>query len=230
MRQMRNWALGLEVHERLGGGEKAGERSPLLIRPFVAISRETGTDGGAVAEQLHRLLGWDVFGRELLDCIAQRSKVPRTILNALDESTPNWVTEMFGKWFDPRLITPTEYIRQLRLVVLAAARATNGVFLGRGVQFILPSQCGLAVRLVAPLEMRIARIMALHGKGRKEAEAFVRDTDRRRRDFVARQFGRDIDDPHLYDLALNRRFLDINAAAGLIAQEVRRRFAILVSP
>ena len=152
------------------------------------------------------------------------------MLDAIDESTPNWVSELFGKWIDPQSITPSEYVRQLRLVVLAAARTTNCIFIGRGAQLILPSKCGLSVRLVAPLELRIAQIMELHGKGRKEAEAFVRDTDRKRRDFIAQQFGRDIDDLHLYDLALNRRFLDIDAAAGLIAQEVRRRFAIPVSP
>jgi hypothetical protein len=229
-RQMRNWALGLEVHERLERREEPCWGSPLLICPYVAISREAGAGGGAVAEQLHRLLGWDICGRELLDYIADRCKVPRTVLDTIDESTPNWVSELFGKWFDPQLVTPSEYVRQLRLVVLAAARATSCVFIGRGAGFILPSKYGISVRLLAPLEMRIARIMELHGKGRKEAEAFVRDTDRKRRDFIAQQFGRDIDDLHLYDLALNRRSLDVEVAAELIAQEVRRRFAIPVTP
>jgi hypothetical protein len=229
-RQMRNWALGSEVHGRLEGREKPCGGSPLLICPYVAISRETGAGGGAVAEQLHRLLGWDILGRELLDYIAERCKVPRTVLDTIDESAPNWMSELFGKWFDPQLVTPSEYVRQLRLVVLAAARATSCVFIGRGAGFILPSKYGLSVRLVAPLEMRIAKIVELHGKGSKEAEAFVRDTDRKRHDFIAQQLGRDINDLHLYDLVLNRRLLDVNAAAGLIAQEARRRFAIPLSP
>jgi hypothetical protein len=229
-RQMRNWALESEVHERLGDYSKSAVRLPSQIRPYIAISRETGAGGGSVAQRLNQLLGWNIFGFELLGCIAQRCRAPRAMLEAIDESTPNWVAELFGRWLDRQLVTPSQYMRQLRRVMYSAARTANCIFIGRGARLILPPDRGLSVRLVAPIELRIARIMELRGHGRKEAEAFVQETDRRRRDFLAQQFGRNIDDPHLYDLVLNRASMEVDAAADLIAREACRRFALPLAP
>jgi hypothetical protein len=228
--QMRKWTIGLEVQERLKEHEKAAEQLLLQIRPYVAISRETGAGGGAVAQRLHEILGWDILGRKLLDCIAERYGVSRNMLDAVDEAAPNWVSEVLGKWLDHQLVTPSQYLHQLGHVVLLAARAGNCIFIGRGAQFILPADRGIAVRLVAPLEMRIASIMELDDLQREEAAKLVCETDCKRRDFIAHQFRRNIDDLDLYDLALNRRDLDIDAAAEIIAREVRRRFEVPVSP
>lgn len=227
--QMRKWALGQEVHHRLEEADpgKSSVKLRQEIRPYVAISRETGSGGGEIANRLSRSLGWDILGRELLDDIAQRFRVSRPMLNAIDEPTPNWISELFGKWLDRQLVTPSQYLRQLGQVILRSARASNCIFIGRAAQFILPPARGLAVRLVAPLEDRIARIMQLRTCRREEAEAFVHETDRKRRAFIAHQFGRDIDDLHLYDLAFNLRHMDADTVAAMVAEEVQRRFPSL---
>ena len=40
-----------------------------------------------------------------------------------------------------------------------AARHASSVFVGRGVQFLLPCEVGLTIRIVAPLNQRIDRVM-----------------------------------------------------------------------
>ena len=179
-RQMRNWALGLETHDRLGGREKAGEPSPPLVRPYLAISRESGAGGGAVAEQLHHLLGWDVFGRELLDGIAQRCKVPHLILNALDESTPNFLGDRnVRQVVRPAFNTPSgtsansgwscwrRPARQLR--VHGPRRAVH----------LAPAMRACRTRGGAAGDANRQDHGTARKRGRNEAEAFVRDTDRR---------------------------------------------------
>ncbi len=224
--QMRNWAIGLEVQNRIGSQKQTGQQSLHEVHPYIAISREAGTGGGALAQSLHQLLGWDVLGRELLDGIAERYEESLAMLQAVDESGPNWLAEVFGKWLDHHLVTPSQYVRQLGHIMLASARARGCIFIGRGSQVLLPAKCGISVRLVAPLELRISQIMEIRGLGREQAKALIAETDGRRRDFLARQFGHDIDDPSLYDLIFNRRSLDIGSIAEIIVKEARRRFNV----
>jgi cytidylate kinase len=222
--QMRNWAKALEVQQRLKTA-KAAPHLPPTVHPYIAISRETGAGGGTLANRLAEVLGWRVLGRELLDRIALRYGHSRTILDSVDETTPNWIAEIFGRWLDRQLVTPSQYLRHLGRVVLLAAQAESSIFVGRGAQFFLPAASGISVRLVAPLEVRVARIMELHGWDHRQAEAFIRQMDGKRKDFVAGHFRHSSDDPHLYDLTLNRRYIDIEAAAAMIVEDVRRRFA-----
>ena len=222
-RQMRSWAHQLQLQQRQSpqGTPQIVSR---LIHPYVSLSRETGANGGALAERVASLLKWKVLDRELLDYMAERFNLSRTSLEFVDETVASWFHEMFGKWLDERLVSQAEYVRRLGRMVLLAAQCESTVFVGRGVQFMLPSEAGFAVRIIAPKKMRVDHIMELHGCDHHEAEKYVDETDRGREQFVQRYFHRDTTDPHLYALVTNLEFLSMDDAAGLIATECRRRF------
>jgi cytidylate kinase len=94
----------------------------------------------------------------------------------------------------------------------------------------LPRECGLAVRIIAPLERRIERVMTRDGLDRMAAADHVRQTDLGRRDFARQHFRRDVADPQLYDLVINTAHLSPDAAAALIVEGFRQRFASATSP
>ena len=222
--RVREWTINLEAQRRRFEQVTSSEL-PVDIHPYIAISREAGAGGATVARRVGELLGWDVLHRELLDHMAEKYNLPRSMLGLIDEKTSNWIVEVFGKWLDPRLVTQTEYIVHLGQIVLLAAQHTNTIFVGRGAQFFLPSERGLSVYLVAPLAERIRSIRSIRNCTEAEARSYIRERDGGRRDLVKNHFNKEIGDPHLYDLVINRAHTSLDDAAELIAAQCRTRFS-----
>jgi cytidylate kinase len=222
-RQMRMWALRMESQQRLE--EQAAAASPQqLIHPYIAISREAGVDAGEIAKLVATKCGWKILDREILDYMAEHYQWSPIALDYVDERTVSWFHETFGKWLDERLVSQAEYVSRLGRVVLMAAQHESTVFVGRGVQFILPREVGLAVRVIAPKKYRVQRIMVRRQCSRRDAEQFIDETDKGRADFVRRYFHRDVADAHLYDLVINLEHISRDAAADLILSDYKVRF------
>jgi cytidylate kinase len=220
---MRTWALKLQSQQRLAE-QQAAAPVPKLIQPYLAISRETGADGGELARRVAHRIGWKVFDRELLDYMAEHYHMSRLSLEFVDETAASWFHEMFGKWLETHLVSQAEYVSRLGRIVLLAAQHERTIFVGRGVQFILPRDAGLMVRIVAPLKQRVACIVERRQCTQREAEKFVEESDRGRAQFVERYFHRDLADPHLYGLVINLAQVPMDDAVELIADQCQRRF------
>jgi cytidylate kinase len=220
-RQMRTWALQLQAQQRLAE-ERAATPVPQLIHPYLAISRETGVDARELAQAVASKCGWKMLDSELLDYLAEHNHLSRIALDFVDERAASWFHEMFGKWLDDQLISQAEYVSRLGRIVLLAAQHESTVFVGRGVQFILPREAGLAVRIVAPRAQRVHRVMERRHCGEREAQKFMDETDHARAQFVRRYFHRDVADPHLYDLVVNLARLAHEEAVDLIVGQCKR--------
>jgi cytidylate kinase len=222
-RQMRQWAIGLEVKERVEQ-EQAVRQLPHKIHPYIAVSRDTGAGATDIARRVADRLGWDLLNKDVLNQMAQKYDLEKTILQAVDETTTSWVLEVFGKWIDQRVVTNSEYTKRLGEVLLMAARHRSTVFVGRGAQFFLPRERGLAVQIVAPLNLRLERVMQRDGITRAAAQKYLRKKDRERRDFIRAHFDRDVADPNLYDLVINLHHVDADHAVDLIILACQKRF------
>lgn len=221
--QMRRWAIGLEVQNRLEH-DRAIAEIPDQIHPYLAISREAGTGATDMARQMSDELGWQLVGLKLLDDMAEHYKLPKDMLRFVDETTSSWLYEAFGKWLNRHLVTQSEYVGRLGRIVLMAARHASSVFVGRGAQFLLPREKGLTVRVLAPLTYRVQRVMERRHLGRDEATRYVKHLDRGRREFVQKYFHRDAEDPRLYDVVVNLEHMGPEGAAELILRQCRARF------
>lgn len=221
--QMRMWALGLESQRQLDK-QRAAASPKERIRPFIAISRESGVDAGEIAKAVAAKLGWKVLDRGLLDYMAENYNWSRVALEYVDERTASWFHEMFGKWLDQQLVSQAEYVSRLGRIVLVAAQHESTVFVGRGAQFILPRDRGLSVRVIDMKQRRIKRIVDRLQLSPPAAEKFIDDTDKGRDDFVRRYFHRDVADPHLYDLVINLEHISRDAAVELILKDYELRF------
>jgi cytidylate kinase len=218
---MRTWALQLQAQQQLED-ERATPAVRELIHPYLAISRETGVDAREIAEAVAGRCGWKLFDRELLDHLAEHDHLSRIALDFVDERTVCWFHEVFGKWLDNQLVSQAEYVSRLGRLVLLAAQHESTVFVGRGVQFLLPRDRGVAVRLIAPRKQRVQCIAARRHCSQKEAERFIDETDSGRAQFVRRYFHHNVADSHLYDLVINLEYVPREVAVDLIVGECAR--------
>jgi len=220
-RQMQAWVLTAEIEGRAIRAEGPHRLVERLGR-YLSISREAGAGGGEIAQLVGQELGWEVLDKNLLDRVAERFRCSRGMLELVDETQSSWVYNVLGTWMDRKIITHDKYVAHLGRVVLAAVRHGNVVLVGRGAQFLLPREKGLAVRIIAPKKYRAEQIMRREGLSRAEACRLIAEIDRGRREFVCRYFHQDIDDPHLYDLVVNVERLGPAAAVQQIVAAISR--------
>ena len=215
-RQMQAWSLSQEIADRTVRVDE-GTPSAAQLGDFITISREAGAEGGRVAASVGEKLGWEVLDKSLLDRVANRCRLPRESLAPVDETSHNWAYDVLGPWLDSRVVSQDKYVTHLSRILTAAARRGNVVLVGRGAQFVLPRDRGLAVRIIASEKYRVQRIMEREGVDAPQARRIVKQTDHGRRQYAQFFFHRDITDPHLYDMVLNIERLGL---AGVVEQIV----------
>jgi hypothetical protein len=220
-RQMRNWALDLQTQRRLAEQTEALEPRH-IVHPYLAISREAGTDAGGIAREVATRCGWKVLDDELLDYMAEHEHMSRLALEFVDERAVSWFHEMFGKLLEQQLVSQAEYVSRLGKIMLLAAQHESTVIVGRGARFILPRELGFAMRVIAPLKQRITSIMERRQCTEREAKNFVETTDRDREQFIERYFHHRVADPHLYDIVVNLANIPRQDAVELIVTELKR--------
>lgn len=214
-RQMRRWLLTQEIDDRKAR-EIPPEKLAQRLGPYITVSREAGAGGGQIARIVADKLGWELLDKQLLDFMAERYRLPRDLLDFVDETTANWMHEMFGSWLDRQVVSQDTYVQHLGKIILTAAKHGRVVVVGRGAQFILPREKGLAARIIAPEQCRIEQTMQRRGMDHGQAKRYVEETDRGRREFVRRYFHHDVTDPHLYDLVINVAQVGAHGAAAVI--------------
>ena len=201
-RQMQAWSLTQEIADRTIRVDE-GQPSAGQLGEFITISREAGADGSQLAELVGKKMGWEVLDKSLLDRVAERCRLPRESLTPVDETSHNWAYDVLGPWLDSRVVSQDKYVAHLSRILTAAARRGNVVLVGRGAQFVMPRDRGLAVRIIASEKYRAQRIMEREGVGARQARRIMKETDRGRRQFAQFFFHHDIADPHFYDMVLN---------------------------
>ncbi len=222
-REMRRWDVAQRVAEHLLRVDAPHMRQA-AVREYVFISREAGCGAEDVAMLVGNRLKFPVIDKDVLKLIAERYCVEPSLLESLDETKANWVRDLLGTWLDAHLVTSDKFLVCLERVVSATAKREHAIFVGRGINYILPPQQGLSIRLVASERFRVARVCRDHQVSDGEARRLIREWESGRREFVARFFHRDVADPHGYDMVLNVERWGNEAAADLIVAAFRQRF------
>ncbi len=195
----------------------------------IALEREVGTLGTAVAIETGKLLGWHVYDHELLEKIANEMGLRTALLNSVDERQQSRLLELvegFATGFtnsDARaFVSESDYVFHLVETIHALGIHGECVIVGRGAGFILPSETTLRVRLVGPVKARIAALSRKFGISENEAARQVHTVDRERTNFVRAHFQMDPTDPRNYDLVLNTPRLSQAQCAELIVETLHR--------
>lgn len=196
---------------------------PVAFTPTIAITRQAGTPGTSLAREIGKRNDWPVYDHELVEKIARDMGARTSLLETVDEREQSWLLDSLRAFGSTRAVTESNYVRHLVETVLALGARGNCIIVGRGAGFILPAATTLRVRLIAPLESRIAAVCRDRGWTRYQAAAWVDQMDRERRQFVRNHFANDPDEPTNYDLLLNMAQWSIVEAADLVLRALRLR-------
>ena len=116
------------------------------------------------------------------------------------------------------------YLDALKSVIQDITLEGNIVIHGRGSQFILRNNpSALHVLVVAPLPLRIKRVMERSKTDEENALKQIEEYSKTRRDFNKRFFKKDMMDIVYYDLVVNTEHLTYEIAAQIIIKALQRK-------
>ncbi len=184
--------------------------------PVLTISREPGSGGRIIGEKLAKRLGFDLFHQEVLHEMARSAKVSSQLLETLDEKGLSVLDDWIASLVDTRHLWPDQYLKHLMKVIGTLGRHGRAILIGRGANFILPAERRLSVRVIAPLEMRAAKVADAFSLSADEARRRVVKTDSQRKAFIRKYFYADIADPLNYDVTVNTGSMSLDGAVDVV--------------
>jgi cytidylate kinase len=205
-----------------------GKEGKLSFGPYLLISREKGAGGSAVGHLVGKRLGWQVFDNEIVDAIAQKARVRRELVESLDERDRENIHDVVDELLHPQPMETSGYLANLHQILLTLGHQGDVVIVGRGAQFVLPSQFGLRVRLVAPLDVRVQRIASGDNLSLKAARAAVQKSDRERATLTRRHFGQNVADPANQDVIINSAELTVESATEIVLTALQRKLGVTI--
>lgn len=177
------------------------------IREFITVNGDYAAGNHELGCRLGQRLGWPVADRELIDLVAEHYHLPGTALELLDEEQGNWVRDVLGDFMPTQVINRDSYVSHLGKVIKLLAMRGRIVLIGHAAQYFLPRNRGLRIRVVAPLEVRLERVMADERVEEDEGRKIAAEHDRKHSRFVEHYFEQDVRDESGYDLVINTKLL-----------------------
>lgn len=203
--QIKTWEMG-----------KKEEKPIQETIDVITISREVGSQGYDVAEQLCREINFDLFHHKILEAMVETSKNSRVLLETLDEKGMNIVDDIVSNFVNEHHLWPDEYSKLLLKILTTISKHGNAVILGRGANCVLKSKKTLRVRIVAPMKIRRYYIQKNLDLNEDDAQKYLVSTDANRTAFIKRYFNCDAMDTSNYDLILNTGTLSVEKAVQTI--------------
>lgn len=214
--KIREWNTAQEL-------KKAAEKEAAIrTHPFLTVSRDFGCGEETLIPLIEKTLKWKVYGRNLLDHIAQRDYLSRNFIETLDEHHKNLLDQWITYLIHAGSILPNDYILKISKLMRVIVSHESAIFVGRGANYILSDKDeGRFIKLTAPFEYRVQNIARLNGLSEKEAEAMVRTTDLERREFIQQHFKRDREEPCHFDIIFNTKSVPADTICGLTKELLR---------
>jgi cytidylate kinase len=198
--------------------------------PVITISRQFGAGGKTLTDQLAARLGYGVANEEIIDKLAQSSKVSTDSIRSFEgeedgkfQVTPS--TGFIRRIFDPskNFMDEQQYVKLLNRLIPQIADKGNIIILGRGAQFILQDRKDVVhILLLADEVDRVKFMQAHYDLTPDEAHQAVIKQGKRRLKLMKLFNSADYDQPVHYDLVLNMSKLNIDRAVDLICTLVDR--------
>ena len=203
-------------------------------KSVITVSHLHGSGGSAVARELGRRLGFEVWDNEIVRRIASRYDLAESLVEAKDERVDSFVERMVGIFgaagFEaayqvppPLWLNDARLVRMTRALIEEAAQRGRAVVVGRGGPCVLAGRRDvLHVFVFAPREARVRNVMAREGVDRKEAERRVAGMDRLRQDYLRTFYRADLHDPTLYHLLIDSSLWGQEATVDIVESAFRR--------
>ena len=187
--------------------------------------------GRLIADSLHA----DFVDREIIAKVAERLSCPNQEVAVKEMPSGSLLGRIAAALVNsglsldkgPHLPTweiqlgDTLYLSGLEYVITELARNQPVVIQGRGSQYILEDYPGsLHILTVAPLEVRLKRVMEELQLDQESARKEISRIDDSRREFIKSYFGADQEDPMHYDIVINTEHLTFEEAASIVVHAI----------
>ncbi len=184
---------------------------------ILTLTGELGSGRKVIGEAVAGRLGYEYISRQ-------------NILADIDQLGNRWAE--WAKEFDVHCPTLWErydwsymaFKAQIQAAYLSHALHDNVILMGRGGNFLLREiPYVLSVRVTAPEEVRVDRIMKKEEISRQAAEWLVKKTDADSSCYINALYGKKWDDPAEYDLVIDTAAEPVNAIVTLIVKALVER-------
>ncbi len=176
---------------------------------IVTISRQMGSFGNQVAEEVAYRTRYETIDKQKISEALSGRGFPAEAIEKYDERKPSfWQSFSYQR---------DRFLLLIKTVIYDFARKDRVVIVGRGGQFLLKDLPNvLHVRIIAPEEDRIRRLMDRNRWDEKKTASILRSSDQDSAGYIRSFFGVDWDEEALYDLVLNTRAIPVETAADMI--------------
>lgn len=177
----------------------------------ITISRQMGSQGDELALTVAQQLGWQLVQRDLINRAAVAAGIPHIALADIDELGLLNLRPSAKEW--------RAYQDHVAGLIQAWADKGEVVIVGRGGQMALRGWPDVFhIRVVAPLEMRVAHLQQKENISAESAHARLEASAKTRARYLRRSYGVQIDDPTLYHLIINTGLLGLPQAVNMVIQ------------
>jgi cytidylate kinase len=184
-------------------------RAPADTSTVLLISRGTMSGAQMIGECLAKHEGFRCVTREhLLAAVNSYGDLATRVTERVAKAVDAY--EQFTELRRPYQIL-------MRKALLEYARRGRLAYFGYSGHLLLNKVSHFVrIRLIAPMELRIARTRESLGYSEAEARDYIRRMDQERMHWARLMYGLDIRDPALYDLCLNIERLSMEGACDLL--------------
>jgi len=178
--------------------------------PIVTISRGTLSGGEALAHYLSEKSGYPTVSREVIKDAASLYGISESDISRQLLRKPKVIERLLGEK------------RRLYLIALQSAlveRDLKGSFIyhGHAGHLLLQEVPNvLKVRLVAPLEYRVKKVIEKNKLTQEDAIKYIEKVDEQRREWTKFLYNVDWTDPSLYDIVINLENFTLDTAGSMI--------------
>jgi cytidylate kinase len=189
----------------------------------VAISREAGARGGTLAASLGQRLNWPVFDQDTLDHLVRDELARRNLLSEIPPGAHQWAEATLKTITGKKALGTADGTMETARLLLTIAARGQCILVGRGAGFILPKQSTIHIRVVAPLEDRVAYIGQWLRLSRAEAQAELATRDEKRIQYLLGFLGHMPNDLTDYDFILNSSRLGMDLCTNLVLETLQAK-------
>ncbi|HEY6239479.1 MAG TPA: cytidylate kinase family protein [Burkholderiales bacterium] len=179
--------------------------------PLIAMTREMGSLGMDVARILESELKVPLVYHEMINNLADKMRLRKSHVIRLLGGKANLFERLTADKTSLSIYTADEMLQ---------VASKGAVMRGWGAAHLLrPVKHAICVRICAPFELRVKRMMArLETNDRDAVAAEIRNSDEAQGAIAKRHFDVDWQDPEGYDLSLNTERMSVEQCAEEIVQ------------
>lgn len=180
---------------------------------IITVSRQLGSVGDEIAKKAANNLNYEYVNKLKIGEALAIQGFPTPEVEKYDEKKPS----IWDSFSNQR----KRFLHLIQAAIYDFARKSNTVIVGRGGQVLLKDVPGaLHVRIVAPFDVRLKRIVEREGHNERNGERILRRSDRDSSGYIRSFFGADWDNQTLYDMVINTQTISIDTGMKMILNTI----------